>query len=66
MKKRSIGLITGLMAFALLGVMAMQLYFLRQSYLMQSASFDNSVNEVLSTVVNKVALIDGMNFLKYP
>ena len=29
MKKRSIGLIIGLMGLALLGVMAMQLYFLK-------------------------------------
>lgn len=63
MKKRSIGIITGVMGFALLGVMAMQLYFLRQSYVMQSQLFDRSVNEVLNNVVNKVARIDAMNFI---
>ena len=40
MKKKSIGLIIGLMGFALLGVMAMQLYFLNQTYNMQSDMFD--------------------------
>jgi two-component system, OmpR family, phosphate regulon sensor histidine kinase PhoR len=63
MKKRSIGIITAVMGFALLGVMAMQLYFLRQSYVMQSQLFDRSVNEVLNNVVNKVARIDAMNFI---
>ncbi|WDF55178.1 sensor histidine kinase [Mucilaginibacter sp. KACC 22063] len=63
MSKRSIVLITGLMGFALLGVMAMQLYFLRQSYVMQSALFDRSVNEVLNNVVDKVARVDAVNFL---
>ncbi|MBB6108174.1 two-component system, OmpR family, phosphate regulon sensor histidine kinase PhoR [Mucilaginibacter lappiensis] len=63
MKKRSIGLIIGLMGFALLGVMAMQLYFLRQSYQMQSELFDRSVNEALNNVVSKVSKQDAMNFL---
>src|SRR5476651_2680234 len=63
MKKRSIALIIGLMGFALLGVMAMQLYFLRQSYQMQSELFDRSVNEALSNVVTKVSKHDALNFL---
>ncbi|WP_345332959.1 HAMP domain-containing sensor histidine kinase [Mucilaginibacter defluvii] len=63
MKKRSIGLIIGLMGFALLGVMAMQFYFLRQSYLMQSELFDQTVNEALNNVANKVAKQDAMKFL---
>ncbi len=63
MKKRSIALIIGLMSFALLGVMAMQLYFLRQSYLMQSDLFDRSVNEALDNVVAKVSKQDALNFL---
>ncbi len=63
MKKRSIALIIGLMSFALLGVMAMQLYFLRQSYQMQSELFDRSVNEALNNVVAKVTKHDALNFL---
>ena len=63
MKKRSIVLITGLMALALLGVMAMQFYFLRQSYRLQSELFDRSVNEALNNVVAKVSKQDAMNFL---
>lgn len=51
------------MGFALLGVMAMQLYFLRQSYQMQSELFDRSVNEALNNVVSKVSKQDAMNFL---
>jgi two-component system phosphate regulon sensor histidine kinase PhoR len=63
MKKRSILLIIGLMSFALLGVLSMQLYFLRQSYQMQSQLFDHSVNEALSNVVSKVSKHDADNFL---
>ncbi len=63
MKKRSIALIIGLMGFALLGVMAMQLYFLRQSYQMQSELFDRSVNEALNTVASKISKHDALNFL---
>jgi two-component system phosphate regulon sensor histidine kinase PhoR len=63
MKKRSIGLIIGLMGLALLGVMAMQLYFLKQSYKMQSELFDSTVREALSNVVSKVTKQDANNFL---
>ncbi|QHS54587.1 HAMP domain-containing histidine kinase [Mucilaginibacter sp. 14171R-50] len=63
MKRRSIALIIGLMGFALLGVIVMQLYFLRQSYQMQSELFNRSVNEALSNVVAKVAKQDAINFL---
>lgn len=64
MKKRSISLIIGLMGFALLGVMAMQLYFLWQSYRMQSELFDRSVNEALNNVVTKIEKQDALNFLQ--
>ena len=63
MKKTSIGLIIGLMGFALLGVVGMQYYFLRQSYQMQSDVFSRSVNDALSSVVNKVAKQDAITFL---
>jgi two-component system phosphate regulon sensor histidine kinase PhoR len=63
MKKKSLGLIIGLMGFALLGVMAMQLYFLRQSYETQSDIFDRSVNDALNAVVAKLAKQDANNFL---
>jgi len=51
------------MSFALLGVMAMQLYFLRQSYQMQSELFDRSVNEALNNVASKISKRDAVNFL---
>ncbi|MDB5142762.1 MAG: histidine kinase [Mucilaginibacter sp.] len=63
MKKKSIGFIIGLMGFALLGVMSMQLYFLRQSYQMQSDLFDRSVNDALNNVVSKLTKQDAINFL---
>ena len=63
MKKRSIALIIGLMSFALLGVLGMQLYFLRQSFQVQSDLFDRSVGDALNNVVAKLARQDAMNFL---
>jgi len=63
MKKKSIAFIIGLMSFALLGVMSMQLYFLRQSYQTQSDLFDRSVNDALNNVVSKLARQDANNFL---
>ncbi|MDB5150646.1 MAG: hypothetical protein JWQ57_4666, partial [Mucilaginibacter sp.] len=52
------------MGFALLGVMAMQFYFLRQAYQMQSDSFDRQVREAMNNVVDKVTRQDANNFLK--
>jgi two-component system phosphate regulon sensor histidine kinase PhoR len=63
LKKSSIRIIIGLMSFALLGVVAMQLYFLSQSYSMQSKLFDRSVNEALNNVVAKLSKKDAYNFL---
>lgn len=63
MKKSSIRIIIGLMGFGLLGVIGMQLYFLVQSYNMQSNLFDRSVNEALSNVVEKLKRKDANNFL---
>jgi len=63
MKKRSIVIITALMSLALLGVMAMQFYFLRQSYQLQSKSFDHDVTEALNNVVNQLTKMDAINFL---
>ena len=54
MKKKSIIIIVGLMSIALLGVVTMQLYFLLQSYTLQSKLFDRSVHEALSDLVAKV------------
>lgn len=51
------------MGFALLGVITMQLYFLRQSYQLQSELFDRSVNEALNNVVAKITRHDADNFL---
>ncbi|MFD2872411.1 sensor histidine kinase [Mucilaginibacter ximonensis] len=63
MKKSSIRIIIGLMGFGLLGVIGMQLYFLVQSYNMQSSLFDRSVNEALNNVVEKLKRKDANNFL---
>ncbi|MBE9668193.1 HAMP domain-containing histidine kinase [Mucilaginibacter boryungensis] len=54
----------GLMGFALLGVMAMQLYFLKQTYNMQSQLFDRKVGDALDNVVSKIAKHDAFVFMK--
>ena len=53
MKHRSIGLIIGLMTIALLGVMAMQYFFIRQSYIQKAQLFDESVKAALNSVASK-------------
>lgn len=53
MKHRSIGLIIGLMTVALLGVMAMQYFFIRQSYILKTQLFDESVKAALNAVAAK-------------
>jgi two-component system phosphate regulon sensor histidine kinase PhoR len=54
MKKRSFWLITGLMTIALLGVVVMQLYYIKQAYNLNSQLFEQNVNQALSAVVSKV------------
>lgn len=51
------------MGSALLGVLAMQLYFLVQTYQLQSRQFDSTVYEALDNVVSKVAKQDAINFI---
>jgi len=54
MKKRSIALIIWLMSVALIGVMAMQYYFVRESFIKESKLFDEEVKASLSAVANKI------------
>ncbi|SKB75570.1 two-component system, OmpR family, phosphate regulon sensor histidine kinase PhoR [Daejeonella lutea] len=52
------------MAIALTGVMAMQLYFFRESYQLQEKLFDQSVHEALTRVVERIEKRDANNFLE--
>ena len=52
------------MTLALLGVMGMQLYFLKQSYQLKSQLFDQNVNEALGNIVSKLEKLDANSFLK--
>ncbi len=52
------------MTLALLGVMGMQLYFLKQSYQLKSQLFDQNVNEALGNVVSKLEKLDANRFLR--
>lgn len=63
MKRKSIVLIIGLMSVALMGVLAMQWYFINQSYQLKSQLFDQNVNESLNQVVAKLEKQDAYNFL---
>lgn len=51
------------MAIALLCVLAMQWYFLNQSYQLKSQLFDQNVNEALSNVAKKLERQEAYNFL---
>lgn len=53
MKHKSIGLIIGLMTVALLGVVAMQYFFIKQSYVLKAQLFDESVRAALNAVAAK-------------
>ncbi|MFN8406336.1 MAG: HAMP domain-containing sensor histidine kinase [Sphingobacteriaceae bacterium] len=65
MKQRNIRFIIGLMAIALLGVVAMQYYFIRESFRLKSQLFDQAVNEVLNVVSKKIEKRDAIMFLKH-
>ena len=65
MKQRSIRFIIGLMAAALLGVVAMQYYFIQESYRLKSQLFDQTINEVLNVVRKKIEKRDAVLFLKH-
>lgn len=64
MKQRSITVIIGLMSIALLGVMAMQYFFIRDSFRQKSQLFDESVNASLATVASKIEKHEVMAFAK--
>ncbi|MFC6103649.1 sensor histidine kinase [Olivibacter domesticus] len=64
MKRKSIGLIIGLMLFALLGVIAMQYYFIHQSYNLKAQLFDEAVNAALNTVALKAEKKEAVDFIQ--
>ncbi len=64
MRRKNIRLIVALMAFALLGVMAMQFYFLKESFRQKSQLFDLSVNNSLSEVTDQLSRKDAMLFAR--
>ena len=51
------------MSLALLGVIAMQYYFLRESYDLKSQLFDQSVNDALNTVSEKLEKKEALVYL---
>nr|WP_294897098.1 HAMP domain-containing sensor histidine kinase [uncultured Pedobacter sp.] len=65
MKRKSIILIMVLMSFALVGVMAMQFYFIRESYELKTQLFDQSVNEALRNVSSKLEKKEALVFLAH-
>ncbi len=63
MKTRTISLIIGLMSFALLGVMGMQYYFIKESYHLKTQLFDQSVQDALQSVTLKLEKNEAVSFL---
>jgi len=64
MRRKSIGVIVGLMLFALLGVIAMQYYFIHQSYNLKAQLFDEAVTAALNTVVLKAEKKEAIDFIE--
>lgn len=64
MKKKSIVLIIWLMSIALLGVMAMQYYFIRETYKQKSALFDEAVNTSLAKVASELEKSEVIEFAR--
>jgi len=64
MKKKSIVLIICLMSIALLGVVAMQYYFIRETYRQKSALFDEAVNTSLAKVASEIEKSEVIDFAK--
>jgi two-component system phosphate regulon sensor histidine kinase PhoR len=63
MKKRSFWLITALMTIALLGVVVMQLYYIREAYSLNSQLFSQNVTEALNAVANKIQRRDAIDHI---
>jgi two-component system phosphate regulon sensor histidine kinase PhoR len=63
MKRKSIISIMALMSFALLGVVAMQYYFIKESFGLKSQIFDQSVNDALKNVSIKLEKKEAMAYL---
>ncbi|WP_079643610.1 ATP-binding protein [Sphingobacterium nematocida] len=61
MKKKSISLIIGLMSIALLGVVAMQYYFIRETYKQKSNLFDEAINTSLAKVASEIEKSELIN-----
>lgn len=61
MKKKSISLIIGLMSIALLGVVAMQYYFIRETYKQKSVLFDEAINTSLAKVAAEIEKSELIN-----
>ncbi|MCA5004239.1 sensor histidine kinase [Sphingobacterium bovistauri] len=64
MKKKSISLIIWLMSIALIGVMAMQYYFIRETFYQESQLFDEKVNTSLSKVASEIEKVEVLDFAK--
>ena len=64
MKKKSISLIIWLMSIALIGVVAMQYYFIRETYIQESQLFDEKVNTSLSKVASEIEKTEIIDFAK--
>ncbi len=61
MKKRTIAVIIALASMALIGILIVQVYWMRNAYKLQAELFDNSVNVTLKSVVNRMFDEKSMN-----
>jgi len=60
MTKRKVILLTLIMAFALLGVMALQVVWMRKAFIVRNELFDRSVNEAMIRTANRLETLSDV------
>jgi signal transduction histidine kinase len=63
MKKKTLYLVIGLICLSSLGIVAVQLFWIRNAYEVKEAQFKRSVNDALGMAVNKMEAHENMAFL---
>lgn len=64
MKKGSLWIITGLMTVALIGVFIMQVYYIKQAYVLRTQLFEQNVNNALTAVSEKVQRLNTVGHIE--
>ncbi|HKR05499.1 MAG TPA: HAMP domain-containing sensor histidine kinase [Bacteroidia bacterium] len=63
MQKSKITLIIVLMSIALLGIIFLQIYWIKHDFTLKEQQFDHQVSEAMNSVVNKLETRQALNFI---